>query len=67
MEKKRDSSDSSRPVSELNTEESGAVPSKKHEVLIMNYYLHCPILYRSTTLSIINQKDILISLFRMRL
>ena len=37
MEKKRDSSDSSRPVSELNTEESGAVPSKKHEVLIMLY------------------------------
>lgn len=39
MEKKRDSSDSSRPVSELNTEENGAVPSKKHEVLI-RFYLH---------------------------
>ena len=34
MEKKRDSSDSSKPVSELNMEENGAVPSKKHEVLI---------------------------------
>lgn len=39
MEKKRDSSDSSRPVSKLNTEENGAVPSKKHEVLI-RFYLH---------------------------
>ena len=39
MEKKRDSSDSSRPVSELNTKENGAVPSKKHEVLI-RFYVH---------------------------
>ena len=39
MEKKRDSSDSSTPASEFNTEENGAVPSKKHEVLI-RFYLH---------------------------